>query len=126
MPGQCAGIDAFNSWNFGLSQIFPERHLRSPVAWSFAQFFDNESPNVWRAAFLIHGVGSVIAYQRIGHGHDLTAIRRISQHLLVASHGSVKTNFADARTGRAKRLAFKGSAVFESNQGAHGGRSLVD
>src|SRR5687768_9570116 len=71
------------------------------------------------AALLIEGIRAVIADERIRHGDDLAAVRRIGQHFLVTGHRSVKTNFADARAGRAKRFAVENSAVFESENRAH-------
>ena len=54
------------------------------------------------SAFLIEFVRSIIPNQRIRHRHDLTAIGRIGQHFLIAGHGSVKANLADARARCAK------------------------
>ena len=53
MPRQRAGIDSLNARDIPPAQIFIERHLRAPVAWDFAELFDDKTAHVWQAAFLI-------------------------------------------------------------------------
>ena len=76
-------------------------------------------PRTCGSAFLVELVDAVIADQRIGHRDDLTAIRRIGQHLLITGHRGVETNFADLRALRAKGFAFENATVFESENCAH-------
>src|SRR5947208_9236892 len=97
-----AGDDSLHTEDVPFVQIFIERHFGAPVARRFAQFFDDETAHVRRAAFLIEGIGSVVTDQRISHGHDLAAIGGISQHFLITGHGGVETNFAYAGAGCAK------------------------
>src|SRR5580704_4806713 len=68
------------------------------------------------AAFRVERIYAIIPDQRISHGDDLTAIGRIGQHLLVASHGSVETNFTDARPFCSKTFSVKGAPIFEDNK----------
>src|SRR5881394_1474612 len=113
MPRQCPSIDALHSRDVALAQIFIERHLRAPVARDLAQLFDDKAAHMWFAAFAVEGIDAVIADQRISHRYDLSAIRRIGQHLLVTGHRGVEANLADACTGCAKRFTLEMSAVFE-------------
>ena len=114
MPRKRARVDPFHAGDVPFSQIFVERHFGAPVAGDLGQFFDDESAHMRRVAFLIERIDAVISDQRIGHRHDLSAVRGIGQHLLIAGHGGVETNFTDARAGCAKRFALEISAVFES------------
>ena len=53
-----------------------------------------EPGNLHAAGFEIEGRGAVVADQRVGHGHDLSSVRRIGEHFLVAHHGRVEHDFA--------------------------------
>ena len=99
VAGQSACVDALDAGDLPMLQIFVERNLRTPVARDLAQFLDDKAAHVRRAALGIGGIRAVVADQRIGHRHDLSAIRRIGQHLLVAGHGSVETNLANRGAG---------------------------
>jgi hypothetical protein len=74
---------------------------------------------VRRGTFLIERIRSIIADERIGHRHDLPAIRRIGQHLLIAGHGSIETNLADARFGSAKGFALENPSIFQGENCTH-------
>src|SRR5256885_16525630 len=119
MARERAGVDTLDAGNFPPQKIIFERQFRTPVARDFAQLFDHESAYVRLTAFLVERVRPVIPDERIGHRHDLAAIRRISQDFLVPGHRSVETNFADARPACAKRFALENPAVFESENCAH-------
>src|SRR6476646_3464783 len=68
------------------------------------------------AAFRVERIHAIIPDERISHCDDLTAIGRISQHLLVAGHGSVEANFTDTRTICSKIFSVKGAPIFEDNK----------
>src|SRR4051794_41019505 len=70
-------------------------------------------------AFRIRRIDSVIADERISHGDDLSAIRRIGQNLLVSRHRGIEANLSHPRARCAKGSAFEASAIFESKDCAH-------
>ena len=43
MPGQGASVNSLHAGDVPFLQIFIERHFRAPVAWNFAQLFDDKS-----------------------------------------------------------------------------------
>ena len=113
MPRQRARVDFLPAGDIPSSQILIERHFGAPVARDLSQFFYDESAHMRRAALLIERIDPVISDQGISHRHDLSAVRRIGQHLLIARHGGVETNFANARAYCTKRFALEISTVFE-------------
>ena len=54
---------------------------------------------------------AVVAYQRIGKGHELTGIGRIGKALGVTHHGSIEYHFSSNRSIVAETLAMKLSSV---------------
>src|SRR6516225_6905157 len=122
MPSQRAGIDALGARDVVFLQIFIKRHLAAPVAWCFAELFDDESAHVRLAALLVERVDSVVPDQRISHRHDLASIRWVGQDFLVAGHRGVEANLADSGAGCGKRFALEVFTVLESKQRAHRGR----
>src|SRR5262249_32817359 len=62
-------------------------------------------------------VHAVIADQGIGHGDDLTLVRRVGQYLLVAGHASVEDDLAEGLAGRAESVTGEDRAVFEGEFG---------
>src|SRR5450432_848818 len=121
MPRERAGVDPLDARNLPAAQIFIKRARRAPVARDLAQFLDHKSADMRRSAFGVGVVRAVITDQRVGHRHDLPAIRWICQHLLVTGHGSVEANFTDCNAGCAKRFAFEGASVFQSDNRPHWG-----
>ena len=63
--------------------------------------------------FDIFQVDSIVAYQGIGHGHNLAVVRRVGENFLVAGHAGIEHHFTPgfARTGKAS--AGKGSSIFK-------------
>ena len=100
-------------------KISLERLLRTPTARRVGQFLDDKAAHVGLGAFLVERIRAVVPDVRVSHRHDLPAIRRIGQDLLITGHRGVEANFADARAGGAKGFAFESSAVFESEERAH-------
>src|SRR4026207_1209460 len=70
-------------------------------------------------ALLAERVRAVVSDQRIGHCNDLTSIRGVGEDLLISSHGSVETNFADLRSLCAKAFAFENPTIFEGEKRMH-------
>src|SRR5438046_9964626 len=62
-------------------------------------------------------VDPVVADHRIGHGHDLSAIRRIGEDLLVAGHGRVEDDLAGRLADGAERAAAEDPPVTEHEEG---------
>src|SRR5439155_711799 len=62
-------------------------------------------------------VDPVVADHRIGHGHDLSAIRRIGEDLLVAGHGRVEDDLAGRFADGAERAAAEDPPVTEHEEG---------
>ena len=102
MSGKCTRVDSLHTGNFPAFQKIIERFLRAPIAWKLAQLFNNETAHVRARTLLIGGVRAVVSDQRIGHRHNLTAIGRIGQHLLVTGHRGVEANFPHFRSARTK------------------------
>ena len=109
MPRQRARVDPLHAGDLPGSQIIFERDFRTPAARNFAQFLDDKSAHVRFTAFLIERICAVVSDQRVSHRHDLTAIRRIGQHLLVTGHRGVETNFADPRALARQRIRLRKS-----------------
>src|ERR1043166_329260 len=76
------------------SQVIVERLFCPPTRGHAAGFADHEPFNPWPAGFWIFAVDSVIPNQRIRHTDELSGIRRIGEHFLITSHGSVKDHLA--------------------------------
>ena len=98
-------VDALDAGDAPLFQILVERPARPPVARHRAQLLNDISAHMHRRALVVERVHAVVADLRRGHGHDLPAVRRIGQHLLVAAHRGIEANLADRRAGGAKGFA---------------------
>jgi len=111
--GQRPRVDTLDAGDAPRFQILVQRPARPPVAGHRAQLLDDEAAHVDGGAFVIERVHAVVADLRRGHGHDLPAIRRIGEHLLVAAHGGIEAGLADRGAGRAKGFAEEKPTVFE-------------
>ncbi len=77
------------------------------------QLPDDETLDLRLARFGIFLIDAVVAYERIGHGDDLSLVRRIGEHFLIAGHAGVEDDFAEPLTGRAEAATGEDSAVFK-------------
>ncbi len=64
-------------------------------------------------AFNVLRVAAYIADMGEGKGDDLTIIRRVGQHFLIAAHGGIEAYFAKYGGGGADALPFKYRSVRE-------------
>ena len=102
-----------------LRQVALERCVRAPVTGDRRGFPHDEPGHLRAARFGIVRRHAVVADLRAGHRHNLSGVRRIGQHLLIAGHASNEHDLAARRSLRANRLALVPDAVFERQHGIH-------
>jgi hypothetical protein len=117
MLRQCACINTLNAGDVPFLEPRAEILSATPVTGHRAKLLDNKAAHMRTLTFEVERIHAVVPDLRVGHRDNLTAIRRIGEHLLIAGHGSVKTNFAGVRGFGAKRRAFKHPAIFEGEEG---------
>ena len=86
VPGQRPRVDALQTDDAVLGEIFRQTGLRAPTARKLAEFLDDESLDLRAGALAVRLVDAVVADERIRHRHDLPVVRRIGEHLLVTGH----------------------------------------
>ena len=127
VSGECAGVDALNADDVIGCEVLGQRGLRAPGARQFAQLLDYKPADLRTGALAVLVVDTVVADERVRHGHDLAVVRRVGEHLLVARHGGVETNLAHARRAHgAKGFADKRTAIFEHEQSTHRAEIMKD
>ena len=113
MSCQSAGIELFYTENFLCFEIIGQGGSRSVIAGETLVFLYQKGRHLNSVRLDIFGIDAVVAYQRIGHGHHLAAVRRIGENLLVSGHAGIEHHFTPGFTGPGKAFAGKGSSVFQ-------------
>ena len=113
-PRERACVDAFDADHAVVGEVVVERLTGSEVGVSARQLLDGEALDPGLFAFDVFVGDAVVADLRAGHDHDLPAIGWIGEDLLVAHHGGVEDDLAEARTPSAKGRADKDGSILES------------
>src|SRR4029453_1284718 len=106
-------IDSFDRNDLPSFQVISQTFLGAPVRGYTAGLAHHETFNPRARRLRILLINSVVADQRISHADNLTGIRRVCEHFLIASHGSVEDHFSTHFTCCSPRTTTKGPAVFE-------------
>ncbi len=112
-PHQSPRVDRFNGDDAGRLQIFGQAALGAKIALHAAVLADDEAGQLRPPALDVLGIDAVVADLRVGHRHDLAAIARIGEDLLVAGHRGVEADFAVDFAIGADRGAGVDGAIFE-------------
>ena len=112
MLGERARVDTLDPDDLVLDEIVLQRLLRTEVGGRAAEFAHDKAPHMGSSRFGVLLVDPVISNQRIGHGHNLTAIARIGENLLVPRHRGIKAGLTSRDTGVPKSFAAKYATVF--------------
>src|SRR5262245_39250861 len=122
-PHQCSRVDPFDSNYLVICQVLVETERGAVVAGVAGEFPNDKAFDVGAARLSIFGRDAVVADVRVGHRDDLTLVRRVGEHLLVASHAGVEHHLAKRLTRRAERPAGVYGSVFECKfrYGGHNG-----
>ena len=117
LPRQRARVDVGDRDDLVCDQVVAQRAFGAPVARDRRLFTHDESRDV-RCLRLAVVVGdAVVADFRGGHGDDLSRVRRIGEHFLVAGHARVEHDLAGGMTARARGDAAEPGSVFQGKNG---------
>jgi hypothetical protein len=110
---QGSGVDTLDADDVVLSKVGVKGAVRAEVARCARELADDEALDLGPARFGVLGIDAVVADERVGHGNDLSLVRRVGQHLLVAGHAGVEHDLAEGFAGRAEAPAGVDCAVFQ-------------
>ena len=122
MTGQSPGVDSLDARDVPRLKILVEAAGGAPATHHRTELLDDKTAHVGLAALLVERIDPVVPNLRIGHGHDLTPIRGIREHLLVTGHRCVETHLSDRGANGTKAFSDKITAVFKGKDCAHAGR----
>ena len=94
-------------------QVLAQRPIRAPVAGHRRLVADDEARHLRRPRLDVVRRHAVVADLGTRHRHDLTRVRRVGQHFLIAGHARVEHDLAARFAFRAGSGAAKPRAVFE-------------
>src|ERR1700730_3367140 len=117
MPHQRPSIDTFDADDARALEVIAKRHFGAPVRRPRPALLDDEAFDVDAARLFVRRVDSNVPNFGIRHANNLSLVRRISEHLLVASHRGVKHDFARGLADRAEGITAKDAAVREREYG---------
>src|SRR6266852_542995 len=117
MPHQRASIDTFDADDARALEVIAKRHFGAPVRRPRPAFLDDEALDVDAARLLVRSVDSNVPDFGIRHANNLSLVRRIGEHLLVASHRRIEHDFAGRLADRAEGVTTKDAAVREREYG---------
>ena len=119
MLGQSPRVDFPNARDSMTLQVIMQGFFRPPIARCLGQFLDDKTPHLRPPGLFIEHIDAVVANMRIRHGHDLSKVRGIGQHLLVSAHGRVEAHFSRHRGHGTKCLPAKNPPVFKCQNRRH-------
>ena len=88
-------VDAFHAHDAVLGQVIFQRLGRPIIAGMPAQLPAEEAPQREFPAFDIFGIDAVVSDERVRHGDDLAAVRRVGEDFLIPRHAGVEYNFSE-------------------------------
>ena len=94
-------------------KVVAQRALRAPVAGHRRLLAHDEPSDMRRLRFPIRRRHAVVPDLRARHRHDLTGVRGVGQHFLIARHARVEHDFAAGHTFGAGGLSAEPRAVFQ-------------
>ena len=86
-------VDTFDPNDSVAVKIIGQLSVRTEVACSATSFFHDKAGQVRLSALDVLRVDAVIADLRIRHRHDLTAIARVRENLLITGHRRIEADF---------------------------------
>ena len=113
VPRERARVDARDSRHAAGLQQIAQPARRAPVARVIAELATHHRLRAQPVALEVFLVDPVVAQQGIREGDDLSAVRGIAQHLLIARHGGVEDHLSRRLRPRPAGLAAKHATVFE-------------
>ena len=119
-PRQLPRVDVGNRDDVVGDEIVAERARRAPVAGDRRLLAHDEAGNLRHGRFDVVGRHAVVADLRRGHRDDLSGVRRIGQHFLIAGHARVEHDFAARDALRAGRRAAIHRPVLQRQNSIHG------
>jgi len=114
-----ARVDVGDRDDVVADEIVVKRTVGAPVAGERRGLAHDEARDVRHLRLGVAGRDAVIANLRRGHRHDLSRVRRIGEHFLVAGHARVEHDFTARFTVGACRDAAVPGAVFECKNCVH-------
>src|SRR6267143_2762585 len=123
MSCQRARVDGLQPHEVVRLQIIVQADAAAPRRRAGRGFLDDEAVGPRSVRLDILFVAAVVADHRVGHGHDLAAIRRIRQDLLVSRHGRVENDFTAGFPGGAKSATAEDAPVAQHEQGRRVGHA---
>src|SRR5256885_6076230 len=104
-------------------QIVVEADAAAPRRRAGRGFLDDEAVGPRAVRLDVLFVDAVVADHRVRHGHDLAAIRRIREDLLVSRHGRIEDDFTAGFPGGAEGAAAEDAPVAQHEQGRRVGHA---
>ena len=114
VPGERASVDAGNGRDRVVAQ--ERRQLASPVEHRCGGIGDDQRTQPRPDRLIVVEQAPVVADQRVGHDHDLSGVRGVRAHLLVASLARVHDQIAAGRDGCPERDAGEDRTILEHQQ----------
>jgi hypothetical protein len=111
VPHQGAGIDPLDGGDVVGDEVVAQALARAPVARLRPVLLDDEPLQERTPRLDVLRVDADVADLRVGHRHQLTAVRRVGEDLLVSGHRGVEHHLADGFAFGAEGLAFEDGAV---------------
>src|SRR2546421_1954615 len=117
MSCQRARVDGLQPHEVVRLQIVVEADAAPPRRRAGRGFLDDEAVGPRAVRLDVLFVDAVVADHRVRHGHDLAAIRRIREDLLVSRHGRIEDDFTASFPGGAEGAAAEDAPVAQHEQG---------
>ena len=109
---QRPGVDPFHADDAPTFQIAVQIAVGPEIAHAPTFLANDEPGQVRLGAFHVFGIHSVVANLGVGHRHDLSAVARIGEDLLISGHRGVEADFAlDFAFGAKSRSRENGSVL---------------
>ena len=116
VSGERAGVDGLDADDSVAAQVRLEAQPAAPARRDRGGLLDDEAVHQGPPGLDVFRVQPVVADERVGHGHDLAAVRGIGEDLLVAGHGRVEDDLAGGLADGAQRLTAEDTAVAQDEK----------
>ena len=109
-----AGINADQGGQVLLLQPSFQALFIAPIAGTIAQLTDYIALEKVFTTLIKHGIGAIIAHQRIGHHNNLTTEGGVGQGLLIAAHAGSEANLTHCIAFAAIEQALINAAILQN------------
>ena len=116
--GQGASVNALNTDDALLDELFVEGALRTPAGCHTCGVTNHVAGNPNLGGFSVGGVHTGVANMGSGLNHNLTRVGGVGQGFLVAGHAGRENRLAQGRAGCAVAIAAVDGAVLQDEQRA--------